>query len=238
MVCILPTARRMRRIPLLLLGLIGLSHASLEAQTCRGLAPLPSGHLQATGTGTLATGSHGVGVALVYDLPGPAFGGGGLGTTSVEALEKSSLDLGAALGYQIDLGNAAQVQLCPVANGVLQVGPNNAFESGVKRQTFGAGIGFTAGTSLTLRPLLSLVPAIGVGVGYRIHQAESSAGARLFRIGETYGIAHFHVGVVVNQNLSIRPSLELPLGLQGGDPALGLTLGYHFGRRPGARSEP
>ena len=231
MVCILPTAQPMRRMLLVLFALSGLYRVSLEAQTCRGLAPLPSGQFQATGTGLLAAGSRTLAAALVYDLPAGAFGGMGVGTTSVEAFEKSSLDLAASLGYQFDIGGAGQVQFCPTANTSLQLGPNGAFESSVDRSTFSAGIGVTAGTSLRLRPLLSLVPAIAVGVGHRTHQAESSAGVRLLRIAETYGFAQFHVGFVLNQNLSIRPSVEIPLGLEGGDAALGLTVGYHFGRR-------
>lgn len=237
MVCILPTARRMRRILLVVFTLIGLSRASLEAQTCRGLAPLPAGQLQATGTGALATGSRSVAAALVYDLPAKAFGGVGIGTTSVEAFEKSSLDLGASLGYQLDLGSTGQAQLCPTASTSLQLGPNNAFGSGVERSTFSAGVGVTAGTSLRIQPLLSLVPAIAVGVGHRTHHAKSSTGTSLLRIAETYGFAQFHVGLVVNQNLTIRPSVEVPLGLEGGDAAVGLTVGYHFGGRGPAGSE-
>ena len=221
----------MRRLLVVLFTLTGLSRASLEAQTCRGLAPLPAGQLQATGSGTLATSFQSLGAELVYDLPSRAFGGAEIGTTSVEAFEKSSLDLGALLGYQIDVGSAGQAQLCPIASTTLQVGPNNAFGSGVSRSTFSAGIGLSGGTSLRLRPLLSLVPAIAVGIGHRTHQAESSAGARLLRIEETYGFAHFQVGFVVNQNLSIRPGLEIPLGLEGGNAAVGLSVGYHFGGR-------
>ena len=226
----------MRRMLVVLFTLTGLSRALLEAQTCRGLAPLPAGQLQATGTGTVATGSRGVGAGLVYDLPARAFAGVSVGTTAVEAYEKSSLDLGASLGYQIDLASTGQAQLCPIASTSLQLGPNNAFGSGVERSTFSAGIGFTAGTSFRLTPLLSLVPAIAVGVGHRVHQAESSAGANLLRIAETYGFGQFHAGFVVNQNLSIRPSVEIPLGLEGGDAAVGLTVGYHFGGRHRARN--
>ena len=70
-------------------------------------------------------------------------------------------------------------------------------------------------------------------MGHRIHQAESSAGVSLFRIAETYGFAQLHVGIVVNHNLSIRPGVEMPLGLEGGDATMGLTVGYRFGgRRP------
>jgi hypothetical protein len=228
----------MRRMLFVLLTLAGLSRGTLEAQTCHGLAPLPTGQLQATGAGMLRTGSRSVAVGLISDLPAGAFGAVQLGTTAMEAFEKSSLDLAASLGYQLDLDGAGRTQLCPMASTTLQLGPNNAFGSGVGRTTFSAGLGLAAGTSLQLRPLLSLVPAIGLGVGHRTHRAESSAGSQLFRIDETYGFAQLQVGVVINQHLSIRPSIELPLGLEGGNMGLGLTVGYHFGRRNPPGTEP
>jgi hypothetical protein len=224
----------MQRMLLVLFTLTGWSGASLAAQTCRGLAPLPAGHLQATGTGMLATSFRRMEAALAYDLPARAFGEVGIGTTAVEAFEKSSLDLGASLGYQLDLGPAGQAQLCPLASTSLQLGPNNAFGSGVDRTTFSAGVGVAAGASFRLRPLLSLVPAIGIGVGHRTHEARSSAGTQLLRISETYGFVQLQAGLVVNHNLTIRPGVQIPLGLDGSDAALGVTVGYHFGRRHSA----
>jgi hypothetical protein len=221
----------MRRLMVVLFALTGLSRASLEAQTCHGLAPLPSGQLQATGTALLGTGSRSVGIGLLYDLPARAFGGASIATTEVEAFEKSGLDLSASLAYQLDVADAGQAQICPIASAGLRVGPNNAFGSGVDRSTFSGGIGLAGGATFPLRPLLSLVPAVAVGVGHRIHQAASSAGVSLFRIAETYGFAQLQVGVVVNHNLSIRPGVEIPLGLDGGDAAVGLTVGYRFGGR-------
>jgi hypothetical protein len=227
----------MRRLMVVLLTLTGLSRAPLEAQTCHGLAPLPSGQLQASGTAMLGAGLRSAGVGLLYDLPARAFGGVSVGMTELEAFEKSGLDLSASLGYQLDVGGAGRGQICPMASTSLRLGPNNAFGSGVDRSTFSGGIGLAGGATFPLRPLLSLVPAVAVGVGHRIHQARSSAGVNLFRIAETYGIAQFHVGLVVNQNLSIRPGVEIPLGLEGGDAAAGLTVGYRFGRRHSSSGE-
>jgi hypothetical protein len=218
----------MRRMLLVLFALSSLSLASLQAQTCRGLAPLSSGQLQASGTGKLASGVESGGAALVYDLPENAFGGLGVGMTSVEAFGKSSVDLAAVLGYQFAL--TGQVQVCPILDAGLQLGPNNAFDSGVDRSTFDAALGLTAGTSISLTSDVTLVPALGVGVGHRTHTAENGGGATLFRIAETYGVAQFHAGLVLDQNTSVRPTLEVPLGLHGGNASVGLTIGYKFGR--------
>ena len=220
----------MRRMLGITLTLLALTHAPAAAQFCRGLASLPAGRLQATGVGSMANGSKSVGAGVAYALPMKAFGGVSLGMTEVEALEKASLDLGAMLGYQIALGGRGGAQLCPMAGASLQAGPNNAFNSGVDRSTFDATVGLTVGTSVTIRPDLLLVPAAGLGFAHRIHKAESSAGATLLRMSESYGTAQFHLGFVLKQNLSLRPSVEIPLGLEGSNPTVGFTVGYNFGR--------
>jgi hypothetical protein len=213
-----------------LLTMLTLIPTLAVAQICRGLASLPSGQLQVTGTGTVASGSKSVGAAVMYGLTNKVIGSVGLGTTSVEALEKSALDLGASLGYRISLGRVGQAELCPTVSTGLQVGPNNTFDSGVDRSTFSAIIGATAGTSVRVGPEVALVPAVGVGLAYRRDKAENQAGANLFRISETYGLAQLHLGIVLKQNVSLRPSMEVPLGLASGDPTFGLTVGYNFGR--------
>ena len=218
----------MRRILAVLVAMTGLSPAFAAAQTCRGLAPLPAGQFQATGTGKLASGSESIGAAVLYDLPAQAFAGAGTGMTSVEAFGKSTLDLAATAGYQIAV--TQQVHVCPLADVALQLGPNDAFESGVDRSTWSTALGFAAGTAFSLRPDLSLVPAISLKVGRRTHEAENSAGATLFHIVETYGVAQLHLGLVLDQNVSVRPTVELPLGLAGGNLSVGLTMGYNFGR--------
>ena len=68
----------------------------------------------------------------------------------------------------------------------------------------------------------------------RKHQAEDAGGAVLFRIDDTYALAQLGVGLVFKSTLSLRPSIDLPLGLEGGEPTVGLTVGYSFGRRTGS----
>ena len=46
-------------------------------------------------------------------------------------------------------------------------------------------------------------------------------------------MAQLGVGLVMNQNISIRPSVDLPLK-SGNDTRFGLTVGYNFGSK-GAR---
>jgi hypothetical protein len=46
---------------------------------------------------------------------------------------------------------------------------------------------------------------------------------------DTHGIASLGVGLIFN-NISVRPNVVIPVGLDGADPTLGLTVGYNFGR--------
>ena len=226
----------MRPVLVSLLALFTLIRTPAVAQVCRGLAPPPSNQLQVTGSGTVASGLKSVGAAVAYGVS-RAFGGVGLGSTSVEALEKSALDLGATLGYRIPVAASGRAELCPTVRIGLQVGPNNAFESAVDRSTFSAVVGATAGTSIVLGPQAALVPAVGLGLAYSRVKADNQAGANLFRISESYALAQLHIGIVLNQNISVRPSVDLPLGQEGGDPTFGLTVGYNFGSRRASHSQ-
>ena len=35
----------------------------------------------------------------------------------------------------------------------------------------------------------------------------------------------------MNQNISIRPSIDIPVGLTGSNARFGMTLGYNFGSK-------
>ena len=66
----------------------------------------------------LAVGSHGV------------FGEGQLGTTYHDALDGSSFDFGAGVGYQLTLDKQARAQVCPMAGVGFVSGPKNIQGSG------------------------------------------------------------------------------------------------------------
>jgi hypothetical protein len=76
---------------------------------------------------------------------------------------------------------------------------------------------------------MNVVPSAGIAFGYAREKAENAAGATLFEIDDTYALAQVGVGILLDANLSVRPNIEIPLGLDGGEPVLGLTVGYNFG---------
>jgi hypothetical protein len=64
---------------------------------------------------------------------------------------------------------------------------------------------------------------------YRQTQAENAAGADLFQITNSYAQVQLGVGLILNNNISVRPGVDIPVGLGGTSPIVGLTLGYNFG---------
>lgn len=227
----------MRRSLLVALTLLAITHTTAVAQACLGLASFTTGSVQAVGEASLTSGSRTVGAELGYGFPSSVFGGIGIGTRSIEAYNGSSLDLGASGGYQMALGKAARVQLCPVASFGFEIGPKNTFDSGVDRSSRRASVGLAIGGSVGSHGRLQVIPTASLSYAYGKSKAESDTGATLFEISDHYTLGQLGVGLVLNSHISVRPSVDIPLGLDGGEPTFRLAIGYNFGRKHN-RSEP
>ncbi len=74
---------------------------------------------------------------------------------------------------------------------------------------------------------LQIVPTGGIFLEYERTKAEDSFNSSTE--SDAYAVAHLGMGLVLN-SLSIRPDVSIPLGLEGADPAVGLTVGFNFGK--------
>jgi hypothetical protein len=79
-------------------------------------------------------------------------------------------------------------------------------------------------------PRMRIVPTAGFSYVHNKLSAKDDAGASLGSASTSYGLAQLGVGLVMNQNISIRPSVDIPLK-SGYDTRFGLTLGYNFGSK-------
>jgi hypothetical protein len=196
-----------------------------------GLASFSVGPAQVTGKGSLTLESSSLKAGLGYGLPSSGFASVAFGRTSNDNFGGSSLEVGATAGYQMALGRAGAMQLCPVASFGRGFGPKNSFNSGVDRSEVSASVGLAMATSFVVSPRLHVVPSVGFSYAYRKDKAENNAGASLFEIAEHYALVQLGVGLVLDSNISVRPGIDLPLGLNVNDPSLGLTVSYGFGRK-------
>jgi hypothetical protein len=212
----------MRRSLVALLALLAIVRSPVVAQTCMGMASFSTGKMQMAGNATVTDGANRFGATAAYGMPGSVFGGVGIGTTSIDGLD-SSLDFGVNLGYQMQV---AKAQICPVASLGYDNGPDsdaNDLNSSTKSASFGLSVGAPLGTSQ-----LQIVPTAGVGVVYAKSNVEF-AGIEASG-SDAYGVAQIGVGLVINQSVSVRPSVAIPVGLTGSDASFGLTVGFNFGR--------
>ena len=138
---------------------------------------------------------------------------------------------GRPVGYQIPLWNAGAVQLCPVASFGVGLGPRNTAGTGVERSRRAASVGLAIARSFATGPRLRVVPSLGIAYAYQKDQAKNNAGTNLFQIADQYAVAQIGAGLLLDSNISMRPSVEIPFNLQTNEPSIGLTVSYSFGPR-------
>jgi hypothetical protein len=218
----------MRRIVVLTIAIVSMAHASASAQICRGLASFSTGPVQVTGEGSLTPESNAIGAGLGYGLTRGPFADVSVGTRSSDTFRGSSLEIGAGAGYQIEVG---RFHVCPAGSFGIGMGPTKPFGAGEDRSSRSALLGVSVGTIVAETARWLLVPTLALSYAYRRDDARDNAGTTLFEISDRYALAQFGFGVVL-RNLTIRPHLDLPLSFDTGEPVVGLTVGYNFGRRP------
>jgi hypothetical protein len=210
------------------LALFAIVQSRAGAQTCMGLASFGGAPMQLTASGSLTQLSNSFGGTLGYGLPSSVYGNIAVATTSYDVEDGSTLGLAARVGYQLNVGRARPVQVCPNVSFGIGKGPNND-AAGIDQSSRSATIGLHLGTELGAGPRMKVIPSIGFSYAHGTVKAEDSSGTELFEISDRYGLAQIGVGIILNQRISIRPSIEIPVRVDGSDPTVGLTLGYNIG---------
>jgi len=218
----------MRRSLVVSLALLAIVRSPAVAQTCLGLASFSSGKMQVAAQGQFTEGANRFGGGFNYGIPASVFGGAQISTTSFDGADASSLGIGANVGYQLAMGKAADIHVCPVASFELGMGPDDDALS-IDRSSTQANVGFSIGKTMGATPRMQIVPAAGLGLAYT--KLSEDDGTTTVDASETYGLARLGVGFIFNQQIAVRPSVDIPLGLDNSDPTFGVTVAYSFGSR-------
>jgi opacity protein-like surface antigen len=222
----------MRRSLVVSLALAAMVNAPAVAQTCQGLASFSAGQMQVVGNAAFPEARTVLGGSFSYGMPSGFYAGADLTNTSIDDDGGSSLGIGAHAGYQMKLGRTGKLNLCPVAGLALGMGPDND-EAEINGSTTDVNFGLALGTELGSTPRMRIIPTAGLGVQYSKLKIEDSQGAGSeFEASETYGLARLGVGFVFNQQISVRPTIDIPVGSDlSNDPTFGLSVGYNFGSK-------
>ena len=219
----------MRRTLLLSLVLpLTLLTTKAAAQTCVGMPSFSSGQMQIAGGGSFADGVSNFGGTFGYGTPKALYGKAGIGTTSYDGFDGSSLDLSVGGGYQVPLQTSRTAELCPVASLSIGSGPNDIVGSGVDMSSrtfaFGAAIGALVGHSTQVR-ILPNASFQFANTRLSLDDGTTSAAS-----SESYGLLTLGTGFVFNSRFSINPSISIPMGLDGSNTSFGLVGAMNFGR--------
>jgi hypothetical protein len=226
----------MRRTLVVSLALLAIVGSRAVAQTCQGRASFSAGQMQVAGSAQFGEFSNTWGGSFTYGVPAGIYGGLNLSTESFDDDGGSSLGIGGHAGYQMKLGQASRIALCPVASLNLGMGPDDEAADLNSSQTH-VHFGLALGTAMGNTPRMRIIPTAGLGLQYaKLSVEDTSPGGGTSEESETYGLARLGVGFVFNQQISVRPTVDIPLGSDlYSDPTFGLSVGYNFGKRGAAR---
>lgn len=198
------------------------------AQTCLGNPSFANGHLQLAAdvsTNKDAT-AFGVGVGGGSES---LFGAAQVGGVTYDAFDGSTLLVGGSLGYQVPVSSTGSAMICPVLSGAYGFGPNDVDGLGTDLQTRALNFGLSLGFNALRAERLRVVPAISAGFVYAASVFDGVGGSST--LDDTYGVAGITLGLVLNDQLAIRPTVSLPFGLDGAEPSYGIGFTLNYGGR-------
>ena len=218
----------MRRTILFSLALPFMLGTRAAAQTCVGMPSFSSGQMQVAAGGSFADGASSFGGTFGYGAPQGLYGKAGLGSTSYDAFDGSSLDINLGGGYQIPLQTSRKAELCPVASLSLNSGPNDVLGTGVdisgRTFAFGASVGALVGNSTQMQILPN------ASFQFANTRATLDDGTDSVSGSESYALLTLGTGFVFNSRYSLNPSINIPVGLDGSSASFGLMGAINFGR--------
>ena len=222
----------MRRSLVVSLALLAIVRAPAVAQTCQGLASFSAGQMQVAANAQFPEGGKVWGGSFSYGTPSGVYGGADLSTLSIDNDGGSSLGIGVHTGYQMKLGRTGKLNLCPVASLALGMGPDDEAND-INGSSTDVHFGLALGTDMGSTPRMRIIPTAGLGLQYtKLKIEDTSPGGATFEGSETYGLARLGVGFVFNQQISVRPTIDIPVGSDLiNDPTFGLSVGYNFGSK-------
>ena len=198
------------------------------AQLCEGRPGADAGSAQLGAGVAVGNRAREFGVSISA-LGKRAYGAASVGSVSFNDFTGTATSYGVAVGYQLAVGASGRAQLCPFVSGSLGFGPKDIRGTGVDLSTRGAGAGLAWGFRAARSLEFGLVPTISAAFGSS--SATLTDGVDDLTESKTFGQLGIGLGFMFGQQFAVRPAAIIPLGLEGADPVVELTISLTLGSR-------
>lgn len=209
------------------LALTALLPASAAAQACLGNASFANNHLQMTGDYTFSSDFDQLGASFVSGS-NSVFAGLGLNSYAFRGGDPN-LRISGTVGYQVPVSASGRVQACPLLRASYGLATDDYNGTGGELTTQSYGFGLALGGTMLQRSRFALVPSVQASVQRDAFTVRGGFAPDDF--SDTYGLVGVALGLVMNESLSLRPSMQLPLNASFDDPVFGIALALNYGRR-------
>lgn len=218
-----PSMRRL--LPALLVT--GLLPASAAAQACLGNASFATNHLQMSGGFRSTADVEELGTAFTSGS-NSVFAGLGVNSYALGGGD-ANVRVAGSLGYQVPVTASGRVQACPLIRASYGLPTDDYDGSGGELRTQSYGFGLAVGGALVRGERFAIVPSVQASVQRNLFRV--SGGLAPVDDADTYGVVGFGVGFVMNESLSLRPSVSLPIRAAFDEPIFDIGLSLNYGGR-------
>ncbi len=219
--------RPMSRVLLPALALSLAIPAAAVAQVCLGNASFTTNHLQVNAGYTANNDFEDLDASFVWGS-NSAFAGLGVGSFLLDDGNPSTRITG-ALGYQVPLTSGGGLQACPMLRAAYGLPRSNYLGLGGDLSTQSYGLGLAVGGTLLRAERLAIVPSLQATVQRDVFIVSGSPAPD--DRSDTYATAGLAVGFVMNNALSLRPHISMPINAAFDEIIFGLGLSLNFGGR-------
>lgn len=206
--------------------LVGASAA--QAQTCLGTATFAAGGMRAGVEATFDDGASAYGASLAFGGVTGTFASIDASLFDFDEFDESAYGIGGQVGLQMPVAAMVGAQFCPLLQAAYVFGPNfedSGFDIESNSLLASAGVGF--GVPFQLAETAGLVPFGTARLAYGRTSVEIDGESD--SDSDTYGLIGLGAGLVLNQRITLRPSIEFPLGLDDSDPTFSFGVAINFG---------
>jgi hypothetical protein len=184
-------------------------------------------------------GSKGAGLQFGLGAQQGPFMNLGVSLTSYDGLDGTGTSVGGSIGYDVAVtptpatgpAPSTSVSFCPIASIAYTKLPS--FSDGLSDydvHEVDAGGGVALGVSVTASPSVSVIPFGSFIYSYG-RATVSSAGFGSESASDSFGVAQLGMGLLMNQRITLRPSVSIPVGIEGSNPIFNFAVGFQVGSR-------